>query len=198
MREVKKKKRGKKKISWPSIFVFMTSIVFLYINMADLKGGINSFILKKGPVFLNTLDDLPVGSPVYGVIYKLKGIPDYKHIVTLPSDEGTTSCFPIIGFKDSVIVCSLERLGDLSSIDQILTPRVFSGPLVKFTETGLSSPLKRAFKRFHNIDIPQTAFILLDGWSPNPVYWWFVFLSFILVICILSLISIIIKLKRVA
>jgi hypothetical protein len=160
-------KSDKRKLLPLLLILFLTSGVYFYYETPEWIGGINRFLIRKGPVSLNGLEDLPKKKPISGMVYCVKGIPDYTHIMRQPRDGEVDSCFRVVGFQNKLLVCT-RQLETPGSINEILTPQVFTGPLFLLEKTPLGEPLRRGFKRFHSIELPQIAYVLFDGVDTGP------------------------------
>jgi len=190
----KKKKRGRGKVLSLVLLALGTGAYFYY-EIPEWIGGINRFILRRAAVTLGGPADLPLGRHGCGVRYAVKGTPDYTHVVRQPTDRGVDSCFRMVGFQNRLIVCA-RHLETPASIDHLLTPQTFTGPLVLLEKTRLEEALRRGFKRFHNVEFPPSAYILFDGQDPGPSREHFLVLTLTGIVCIISCCEIIKSARR--
>ena len=189
-RRASKKTKTRHKIPWFLLALCIGSGLFFFFQISEWLGGVNRFLIRKAPIELTNPDDLQQAKEAYGVAFRVQGIPDYAHIYTQPQGGQVDTFFRIVGFENRLLI-GTQQLEKPESIQQILTPRAFTGPLFLLNKTRFEEPLRRGFKGSHNIELPQSTYLILNGMEPEPSMKRFLFICSTGIVCIFSLLGVI-------
>jgi hypothetical protein len=193
-RRRKKTKRVRATKSKKGVRIFVVLFLGLgavfCLQIREWKGGINKFLIHRGPVELSRPVDLADLQLRYGVQYQVKGIPDYAHRLSRKVKGEANCCFRMVGFENRIVVCS-RQLEVPTSIDQVLTPHTFAGVLLAMDKTSLGEQLRSGFRDSHGLDLPPKTFLLLDGAPTRPSLKKFLFLCVAGLVGIFSFLKII-------
>ncbi len=184
----KKKKTAKtprSRFVW--LLVLLLSAVVVFWARHELLWAVKGHLLGRIDFHpIENQSDLPPLDETRARPAEVVGIPDYKHSLRFPHEDGILTCYRMVDFGNRLIVCSEKGLKKPDDIRDIIQNRSITGRLESLRKSGLDQPLRRLFQKEGNIKLQADAFLLREDRFPVPPPVRLGILAFCLILCCFS------------